>query len=216
MAEQGNSANSYKCVPVCGAGRGSRFFRRVSAAFSAAVFVSGAGAVFGVSFCAFSSASFPGGFGNAFPARAVVRRILPFTNLYPSGMHPFTVNVRPTVGRQGNLLGNRLLPSALFLALARGAFRTRRWRRRRLQRDRDSREGQEKREFVSLILFLSCDKPPVGHFVSWLFDSGAGRNRTRNCRIRFYECVPPTQKVYFTNDGKNNGEGEVLRGTNSH
>jgi len=69
-------------VPVCGAGLGSKFFRRVSAAFSAAVCASSfEGVIADFNFVGFSNASFPGGIGAAFPDFAVVRMILFFTNL---------------------------------------------------------------------------------------------------------------------------------------
>lgn len=77
------------CDPVCGAGLGARF-RALSAAVlseaAAAVLVlSTRGAAANVSFCGFSNASFPGGWGTGCPGRAVVLRILPLTNLYPFG-----------------------------------------------------------------------------------------------------------------------------------
>jgi hypothetical protein len=57
----------------------------------------------------------------------------------PVGVNPFTLNVRPTIGRLRNLIGNCLL-----LAFGRSAFRTRLWRG--LQRDRKTREGREEKQ----------------------------------------------------------------------
>ena len=71
----------------------------------------------GVSFCGFSSASFPGGWGTAFPGRAVVRRIRPFESLYPSGCthSPFTKD-QPLADWSRASLGTALTAS-VFVAV---------------------------------------------------------------------------------------------------
>src|ERR1041384_4445259 len=76
----------YRCVPVCDGGLLGDRFRAFSAALSAAalVEVSTAGMAEGLSFSGLAKASLPGGFGNACPGLAVVRRIRLSTNLYRS------------------------------------------------------------------------------------------------------------------------------------